>query len=550
MKSHWILALGAALCIAAPTLVAQLPPDSLGDFRTMRMAPIIYLGSIAEDRARLNQLRGAATDGWLLRSPSTLATALAGPSLRIGRGRGCNLRWSVVSPATDLTWNSLIPFERNDGGVWEGRGSTVHVTAGIQSECGRLRVLLVPEFSYSQNRVFPILTAMQSRLSGFANPFYSGREASADLPLRFGSAPIAVFGPGQSAVELDVSPVTLGFGAQSQWWGPGIRNGLVMSNHAVGIPSFYVRTARPLRSRLGAAEARWIVGALTESPYYDFDPTNNLRSLSGLVVTFKPAVDSALTLGGARVVYAPIGGVGALPARFLDAVGRWGEGGDVRASTYGRAADQLITLFGRWVFPNDGLEAYGEWARRLLPTSIRELLVEPQRSQGYTIGMQWISAVDPRRTTWRLQTEVSMLEQMRVSRADAPQSFYISPVIAQGYTQRGRTIGAAIGPGGNSQFIAIDRLRPSWSVGGMAGRVHWNGEEYFRQLTGFSVFGHDVSVFAGLRAARSLGGFEISSELVTEKRMNYLFQSAVYGYSEDHTFDMISTSLRFAVTPR
>jgi hypothetical protein len=142
-----------------------------------------------------------------------------------------------------------------------------------------------------------------------------------------------------------------------------------------------------------------------------------------------------------------------------------------------------------------------------------------------------------------------MLEQARVSRADPPQSFYLSPVIAQGYTQRGRTIGAAIGPGANSQFIAIDRLRPSWSVGGVLGRVHWNGEEYFRQLTGFSVFGHDVSVYGGARAKRSLGGFEVSAELVTEKRMNYLFQSAVYAYSEDHTFDMFSTSLRFAVSP-
>src|SRR5207249_495723 len=157
-------------------------------------------------------------------------------------------------------------------------------------------------------------------------------------------------------------------------------------NHAAGVPSFYVRTARPLESPLGWTEARWIVGALSESPYFDARSDDNLRSLSGLVVTHQTRVDSGLTFGAARAVYATIPGISVLPARFLDALGRWGPNGNVREAKFGRAAEQLSEIFVRWVFPESGVETYAEWARVILPSSARQFLVAPQYSQGYTLG--------------------------------------------------------------------------------------------------------------------------------------------------------------------
>lgn len=500
---------------------------------------------------RLDQLRGlTSASGWLIRTPASLTPALGAPGRHIGGSRGCDLRWAIVAPQVDLTWSSQLPFERNDGGVWAGRGTTVHTAAGVRAECGPLRVIVAPEAWHAQNRAFPFLSTLVPYLSGFVSPFYAGSDASTDLPLRFGNKPLTVLEPGQSAIELDAvrAPLTIGAGTQAQWWGPGMRNALVMSNHASGIPSVYLRTTEPIRLPFGKLEARWMVGALSESRYFDFDGSNNLRSLSGIVMSLATATDSNLTIGAERVVYRVIENAGELPARFFDVAIHWAQRSTVRNSDFASEAEQLTGLFARWVFPESGLETYVEWARTLLPTSLHSFLVAPHHSQGYTLGLQWLSKSDPSLTAWRFQTELTYLEQLRFP-GEQPPSFYISPIVPQGYTQRGQTIGAAIGPS-SSQFIGIDRLRPTWNIGAIVGRIRWNSDQYNRRPTSNLPFARDVSLYWGLRGNRRLGMFDLTADIVSEKRINYLFQSAIGGYGEDHTFDMSNTSLRFVITPR
>jgi hypothetical protein len=547
VKSHHILASGALICVVNAAANAQVADSAQTRVRWVSM---FVPGSVAEDRARLDQLRGRASGrSWLLRAAATMTQPLEQLGVAPIRFHVCALRLAALLPQADLTWNSRLPFDRNDGGVWAGVGTTVHAIAGARAECGRVRLTIAPELWRAQNRPFPLLAPQQPWLSGFANPFYSGREASADLPLRFGTRPVTNLGPGQSALEVEAPYVTIGAGSQTQWWGPGVHNALVMSNHAAGIPGAYIRTTKPISARWGSVEARWMVGALTESPYFDYNDTNNLRSFSGVVAAYTPPGDSNLTVGFARVVYAATPGLGALSARFLDALGRWGEKANVRYATEGRAAEQMIEFFGRWIFPRDGLEVYGEWARVLLPVSLRSLLVAPQYSQGYTLGTQWLSNTDSAATAWRTNIEFTMVEQPRYTNSEPP-AFYVSPVVPQGYTQRGQGIGALVGPGGSGQFIDVDRVRPDWSVGVFGGRIRFNDEQYYRRSTGALIFAHDISLYGGVRGYRRERRFDVAGELVAEKRMNYLFQNRFNGFDEDHTFDIRNVSLRLAVTPR
>src|SRR5690606_37900296 len=93
-------------------------------------------------------------------------------------------------------------------------------------------------------------------------------------------------------------------------------------------------------------------------------------------------------------------------------VGRWPED-DPRfplmdsATAPGR--DQLMSLFFRWVFPRDGLEVYGEVGRAEMPRSLKDLLVEPGHSMGYTGGLQYIRPVGA--GAIRLQGEFTYLER-------------------------------------------------------------------------------------------------------------------------------------------
>src|SRR5439155_14492521 len=100
-----------------------------------------------------------------------------------------------------------------------------------------------------------------------------------------------------------------------------------------------------------------------------------------------------------------------------------------------------------------------------------------------------------------------------------------------------------------SQWLALDRVNRSRSVGAFAGRVRWNTDVYYRMPTGFSIHAHDVSLFAGLRGRVHAVDHVLSAEALLEKRLNYLFQSTTYGYDPDKTFDVFNLSMRFRIEP-
>ena len=246
--------------------------------------------------------------------------------------------------------------------------------------------------------------------------------------------------------------------------GPGVRNAIVMSNNAPSIPHLFLRTTRPLETPIGAVEAKWMVGTLTESLFYDTIDANNLRSLSGLVVTLRPAFEPQLTFGLARVVYRPSDGTAETLRQALDVVS-YGSVDSRSDSVSAEHPEQILSLFARWLLPAAGAEVYAEWARTELPHSVRDLLVEPNHSQGYTLGLQWARRVSSDGGVVRLQGELTYLEQSATFRKRPVPGYYVSRTVPQGYTQRGQSIGAAIGPGASSQWLAADYVRDGWQLG-------------------------------------------------------------------------------------
>jgi hypothetical protein len=526
----------ALLILGAARISAQRASDSAG---THLLSRLVTVGSPEEDGLRNAQLLGRPSSFPMLMRAAHLRDAdTTARSLR-------RLRWNWISPIVELTWNSDIAFSLNDGAQWAGRGLTSSVLGGVHARVGRVAVSVVPQVWSTQNRPFVVLPGADPSRNGFASPWHAGL-VSADLPQRFGYRSTTAFGLGESAAWFSGKRVTAGLSSEAQWWGPGIRNALVMSNNAGGIPHAFVRTTSPIRLHGGDLEARWIIGALSESRFFDSNPANDLRSLSGGIVTFSPALERNLTAGIARVVYANIGGLEALPARGLDVLLRWGSGFNVRAASGGRAAEQLTSLFGRWVLPSSAAEVYGEWARILLPTSVKSVLVAPQFTQGFTVGLQWLPALGSDRHL-RLQAELTNLEQSPPSRADDTLSFYASSVVPQGYTQRGQVIGAAIGPGSSSQWLALDYLTGARSAGVFGGRIRWDTDAYYRQPTSVLYFAYDVSLFGGLRATSHLMGRAIAAELWFQHRYNYLFQNPDFGFSRAGTFDRDNVTARLRV---
>src|SRR5947199_8177324 len=197
--------------------------------------------------------------------------------------------------------------------------------------------------------------------SPFSTPWHVGAY-SIDLPLRFGDRGFWKLDPGQSTLAADLGPVVAGLSTESEWWGPGIENAIVLSNNAAGIPRAFVRTARPMRTRLGTFGVDWFLGGLFESPYFDATPVDDRRSLTALATTWTPASAPNLTLGFTRAVYAPLGGWDDIFGHLFDLVRGRGWHQSAADSVPVPSRDQIFSLFGRWILPGDGFAVHAEWA--------------------------------------------------------------------------------------------------------------------------------------------------------------------------------------------
>jgi hypothetical protein len=552
MKHRTAAALVALL--APPVTAAAVGAQSLVVRGGERAAP--PLGGVDEDRGRVAQILGRdSLDGFLLRSASTRAGA--GPS---ADASGDTLVVAPWWPELAVVRNSALPFSLNDGALWAGRGTSVSVTGGLRMRYRMLRVNVAPTYVYSENAAFALPTDPRYfnpvppvPRSPYSYPWrFSG--ASIDLPLRFGATAYRRLDLGQSAAYATLGAVDVGFSSENEWWGPGVRNALLMSNNAPGIPRLFVRTARPLRTPVGVVEARYMLGSLSTSEFFEtVTAPNRGRSLSAAAVTLRPRVAPTLTLGFARSVFAQTGD-GETINHLLDVLGSTGRpnalaGGD---PTQRAGRDQLYSFFARYVIPDAGFESYVEWGRAEMPVSVRDFLVSPNHTQGYTLGVQYARPVARTGLTARLQAEFTNVAQSNTFNQRPSGSWYTSRAAIQGYTQRGQVIGAAIGPGGSSQWLATDVIGARWTAGLFATRIRWDDDAHYtvqNPLGGFCR--HDVSLLGGVRGSGRVAGLgSVTAAVAAGNRLNLFYQNARACFSDvGPRVDRRNVTLSFGVTP-
>ena len=492
------------------------------------ITPLVLVNDPILDRDRLGELIGdVAPNRRILRSASQLTPPMGGEE--------ASLR--PLAPEVEWVHNSDLPFSLNQGTLWAGRGNSVRLRAGFQGNWGPVSLIVAPELTHSANGDFdlpdPRLTPLANQTgNSFADPFHVIPN-SIDRPLRFGDASFSNLHPGQSTLAVHTGPATLGISTENEWWGPGIRNAIVLSDNAPGFAHFFARTGRPISTAIGTFDGRLLLGALRESSYFDDVPANDTRSFSGFALTWQPpGLDDGLALGVTRTVYRPVDGKSDVLPHLFDAFLSFpGRPNDRPAgdSSQTPGPDQIYSLFGRWVFPQSGFELYGEYARTEFPASFRDLLEAPGHTQGYTIGLQWGLAMRGGQDAFRLQTEHTYLEGSTTFRDRPVGTYYTSRAVLQGYTNQGRVLGAAIGPGASSHWLALDYFGQSWEVGLFGERIRWNNDALWDvpivapPVPSAHFCKHDVTVRAGIRGGTSTPFGRFTASLSTGKRMNVFF---------------------------
>lgn len=474
-----------------------------------------------------------------------------------------------------VTWNQQYnthnPYGWNDGAMIPAAGYQTLFSAGVFVKYKFLTIQLQPEFVYAQNKNFDGFTQANNEAAVWSAWYYVHN--STDLPERFGASSYKKLFPGQSSIRLNFDPVSLGLSTENLWWGPGVRNSIIMSNTATGFPHLTLNTTRPVKSPIGSFEAQLISGKLVGSGYSALVPgqpnnhdalykakPNDWRYLSGLVVTYHPKWVPGLFLGLSRTYqvyrndmghtfkdYFPVFSAYAKDATYDPVLGNSTEDAAKR--------DQLSSIFARWFFTGAQAEVYVEYGKNDHNWDIRDLFLDPEHSRAYIIGMKKLFKVGSYADEYmQVGVEVTQLSQSANDLAIRNGGiWYTHSQIKSGYTNRGEVLGAGIGPGGGLQTLDVSWFKGMKRIGLQFERYEHDADLYYKAFAKGELRRHWVDFSAGLSGDWDYKQFLLSAKLTYIDQLNYEWQlkdDPKLFYWNYHHYDANNFQLGLSVTYR
>ena len=378
------------------------------------------------------------------------------------RGVDQSVKVKIYGPEWFNSYNTAAPYGQNDGALWQGKGYNTSFTAGARLEAYGLELTFKSQLSYSQNKEFDLMPSVTSSTYGY---YQSG----IDLPQRFGDDSIKTFDFGDTEVRYTWHTLTFGAGFQSPWLGSAWLNPMLGSNNAPTYPKIDAGLRKTsvympyFGWYIGDIEGRVWVGRLEESDYFDNNPDNDYRILTGMSASFAPSFIPNLTVGVNRIFIAN------WAAHNLKYVGRLFTLSKSNGSQVGthEDEDQKVALFADWQFSNIGFEVYGEFG---IDDFSGDELANSFHTAIYTIGIkQSIPIAETiQKYTGDLKSEFifewNNFERSQDYLITTYIGYYGHGSISQGYTQNGQIIGAGSGSFGNSQFLGYKVYHSHGSV--------------------------------------------------------------------------------------
>ena len=442
---------------------------------------------------------------------------------------------------TRAVFNSAFPYGGNDGAVWAGKGLTTAVEAGVTARYRWLSLTLAPVAFRAENAPFDLNEHVRSG----DNPFADWRRPTQiDLPQRFGEGAYARIDPGQSTLRADLGVFAAGVSTANQSWGPTAEYPLMQGNNAPGYLHGFAGTSRPVNLWIGRAHVRAFWGRLEQSAFATTSPDSAVRFGTGVVGVFTPRGVPGLEIGASRFFHLPwpedgIGGEEIFkPLETFFKVNLYNvvQGADTVESQESVVANQLASVFARWVFPESGLEVYGEFATEDHRHNLRDWLLEPDHASAYTLGIRKLWVRDPERI-WSFRGEFLNAEPSHLARTRRQDPFYVHSGARQGHTSRGQIIGSPAGYGGAASTVAAEYYHPG-------GRLSGFWKRSFRQEQGgFLETGRveraDVMQSLGAEALAFHGRWELVGGL-----------EGVYDFNRNFESDVANLSATFGVRAR
>lgn len=398
-----------------------------------------------------------------------------------------SFKYQILPVSLQTQLNTNHPYGWNDGAMIPAKGLQAMFSAGLYAEFGPLSVQLQPEFVSAANQKFDTFNKdIYPIIAAWYYDFYN----NIDLPARFGNSAFNKVYWGQSSIRLNYQSFSFGLSTENLWWGPGLRNSLLMSNDAPGFKHLTLNTIKPVKTPIGSFEGQLIAGRLENSNYSPLTPNWDLfstplyipkpddwRYLSGIVLSWQPKWVPGLFLGFTRSsqVY----------GKDLNSLGDYlpffSEKKSVTADVaIGPQKDTRSSIFARWLWTQEHAEIYFEYGHDNNTNDFTNALLEPQDTRAYIFGLRKLLPFAQRSKGGILiGVEVTQLAETSFSKVEDAQSWYINKYIRQGYTNFGQSLGAGIGPGGNLQSVDVSWVKGLKKIGLQIERYIHNDDFYY-----------------------------------------------------------------------
>jgi hypothetical protein len=444
----------------------------------------------------------------------------------------------------NLEFNSHHPYNRNNGSMIPNRGYQHIISAGIYAEIGPLSIQLKPEQLYSENKDFegfgegpnghyPVIWTKRYKLWN-----------KIDMPERFGEKSISKILIGQSSIRLNFKGLSIGVSNENIWWGPSIRNSIMMSNHARGFKHITFNTTKPLKTKIGNFEWQLISGRLESSGYLPANSeiqyagtniyvpkinqmghTDDWRYLQGYSITYSPKWVSGMSLGFIRWVQAY--------SALFEGKYWWMEGNPTwfpvfdnlfrkndKYENYEAQTNEAAGIFLRWLWKDSKAEIYGEYHFNDAKQNFRDLLLDSDHSRAVTVGLQKVFKINA--DDFLFSWEWTQMEQTASRLIRNAGSWYEHSWTMDGHTNEGEVLGASIGPGSNSHYFALNRIRDTEKLGIALEIIDQDNDffhEAFASASDFRRYWKDFNLH--INFSKKFKQFWLSSNFMYSRSLNY-----------------------------
>lgn len=434
-----------------------------------------------------------------------------------------------------LSYDSNFPDSRNNGAMIRSRGIQTLVSAGLYAELGPFSIQVKPEFVFAENKEYP----------GFSEDHFDVIWArryvwfnNMDEPERYGYKSYKRVLPGQSSFRLSKWGLSLGVSTENIWWGPGIRNSIMMSNNAQGFEHITFNTTRPLKTKVGSFEWQLVTGRLESSGFAPPDTTRTFtgrriyipkvedtRYYQGFNFSYSPKWIKGLTLGGTRWVQAYSEFIKRTDDYFPAFSNLFRNNDDNTGGRDELQRDQAAGLWVRWIWLDSNAEFYVEFHRNDASANFRDLILDSDHSRATTIGLHKLFKTEKPGKFIQFNWEWTQLAQAGGRVLRNASSWYRHGRVRHGYTHNGEVLGASIGPGSNVQYLSLAWVEGKNRIGGSIERLAHNNDFLrfaFENSQDFRRYWVDYNIHAF--ADWEFDDFLVSGNIIYTRALNYQWE--------------------------